>query len=101
MRLPDQLPVKFNMELLLLDEPYVGLDTHNTDVFYRHLLAQAGTGRTIVMATGHIVADGSTRSVCTSSPGFSPQIAKVFHPADVMTIADVERLVNTPAGDRR
>lgn len=41
-------------DLLLLDEPYVGLDTHNTDVFYRHLLAQADTGRTIVMATHHI-----------------------------------------------
>ncbi|WP_296146876.1 ATP-binding cassette domain-containing protein [uncultured Corynebacterium sp.] len=41
-------------ELLLLDEPYVGLDTHNTGVFYRHLLAQADTGRTIVMATHHI-----------------------------------------------
>lgn len=41
-------------DLLLLDEPYVGLDTHNTDVFYRHLLAQAGTGRTIVLATHHI-----------------------------------------------
>ncbi len=41
-------------ELLLLDEPYVGLDTHNTSVFYRHLLAQADTGRTIVMATHHI-----------------------------------------------
>lgn len=41
-------------ELLLLDEPYVGLDTHNTSVFYRHLLAQAGSGRTIVMATHHI-----------------------------------------------
>ena len=41
-------------DLLLLDEPYVGLDTHNTDVFYRHLLAQASTGRTIVMATHHI-----------------------------------------------
>lgn len=41
-------------ELLLLDEPYVGLDTHNTDVFYRHLLAQADTGRKLVMATHHI-----------------------------------------------
>lgn len=41
-------------ELTLLDEPYVGLDTHNTDVFYRHLLAQRATGRTIVMATHHI-----------------------------------------------
>ena len=41
-------------DLLLLDEPYVGLDTHNTEVFYRHLLDQAETGRTIVMATHHI-----------------------------------------------
>ncbi|OFT78159.1 hypothetical protein HMPREF3104_00275 [Corynebacterium sp. HMSC30G07] len=40
--------------LLLLDEPYVGLDTHNTQVFYRHLLAQADSGRTIIMATHHI-----------------------------------------------
>jgi len=71
------------------------LATHDVE------FAATTTDRTIVMATGHIVADGSTRSVCTSSPGFSPQIAKVFHPADVMTIADVERLVNTPAGDRR
>lgn len=42
-------------ELTLLDEPYVGLDTHNTDVFYRHLLEQGATGRTIIMATHHIV----------------------------------------------
>ncbi|AQQ16295.1 ABC-type transporter ATP-binding protein EcsA [Corynebacterium glaucum] len=41
-------------ELLLLDEPYVGLDLHNTDVFYRHLLEQADSGRTIIMATHHI-----------------------------------------------
>ena len=41
-------------KLLLLDEPYVGLDTHNTSVFYRHLLAQADSGRMIVMATHHI-----------------------------------------------
>jgi len=41
-------------ELLLLDEPYVGLDTHNTQVFYRHLLEESGSGRTIVMATHHI-----------------------------------------------
>ena len=77
------------------DPAAVLLATHDVE------LAATTTDRTIVMATGHIVADGSTRSVCTSSPGFSPQIAKVFHPADVMTIADVERLVNTPAGDRR
>ena len=110
-------------DILLLDEPTRGLDyamkieltriirdiatgatgesaavllaTHDVE------FAATTTDRTIVMATGHVVADGSTRSVCTSSPGFSPQIAKVFHPADVMTIADVERLVRIPAGGRR
>lgn len=41
-------------ELTLLDEPYVGLDVHNTDVFYRHLLNLSGNGRTFIMATHHI-----------------------------------------------
>lgn len=41
-------------ELTLLDEPYVGLDVHNTNVFYRHLLDVAEGGRTFVMATHHI-----------------------------------------------
>ncbi|MCP1388690.1 ABC transporter ATP-binding protein [Corynebacterium sp. TA-R-1] len=41
-------------ELTLLDEPYVGLDTHNTQVFYRHLLNLGDSGRTIIMATHHI-----------------------------------------------
>ncbi|WP_087116815.1 ATP-binding cassette domain-containing protein [Corynebacterium urinipleomorphum] len=41
-------------ELTLLDEPYVGLDVHNTGVFYRHLLEFSGNGRTFIMATHHI-----------------------------------------------
>nr|WP_305083703.1 ATP-binding cassette domain-containing protein [Corynebacterium sp. CCUG 71335] len=41
-------------ELTLLDEPYVGLDIHNTDVFYHHLLELSGYGRTFIMATHHI-----------------------------------------------
>ncbi|WIM67574.1 ABC transporter ATP-binding protein [Corynebacterium breve] len=41
-------------ELTLLDEPYVGLDTHNRDVFYRHLLAMRDSHRTFVVATHHI-----------------------------------------------
>lgn len=41
-------------ELTLLDEPYVGLDVHNTSVFYRHLLAHAESERCFVMATHHI-----------------------------------------------
>lgn len=41
-------------ELTLLDEPYVGLDVHNTSVFYRHLLEHAESQRLIIMATHHI-----------------------------------------------
>lgn len=41
-------------ELTLLDEPYVGLDVHNTGVFYQHLLELSGNGRTFIMATHHI-----------------------------------------------
>lgn len=41
-------------ELTLLDEPYVGLDVHNTKVFYRHLLEQSAGQRTFVLATHHI-----------------------------------------------
>ena len=40
--------------MCIRDRPYVGLDLHNTDVFYRHLLEQADSGRTIIMATHHI-----------------------------------------------
>ena len=41
-------------ELTLLDEPYVGLDVHNTSVFYRHLLELAESQRCFMMATHHI-----------------------------------------------
>jgi energy-coupling factor transport system ATP-binding protein len=50
--------------------------------------AQA-TDRCVVLADGDVVADGPTRVVCCASPGFSPQVAKVFHPHDVLTVAEV------------
>lgn len=40
--------------LTLLDEPYVGLDTHNRRVFYQRLLRMSESGRTFLMATHHI-----------------------------------------------
>ncbi|AWB84888.1 ATP-binding cassette domain-containing protein [Corynebacterium liangguodongii] len=40
--------------LTLLDEPYVGLDTHNRRVFYEHLLAMGESGRTFIVATHHV-----------------------------------------------
>lgn len=59
------------------------ISTHDVE-----FTAQA-TDRCIVLADGDIVADGPTRVVCCASPGFSPQVAKVFHPHDVLTVAEV------------
>ena len=93
--------------LVLLDEPTRGLDYGMKRELARFLvdLAQAGTAvvvsthdvefaascseRTIVLGEGEIVADGPSAEVCTSSPAFAPQVAKVFHPAPVLTTADV------------
>lgn len=65
------------------DQAAVLISTHDVE------FAAAAGDRTVVMADGQIVADGTTRSVCTSSPAFSPQMAKVFHPADVLTPDEV------------
>ena len=93
--------------LVLLDEPTRGLDYGMKRELARFLvdLAEAGTAvvvsthdvefaascseRTIVMGEGEVVADGPSAEVCTSSPAFAPQVAKVFHPAPVLTTADV------------
>lgn len=73
-------------DLLLLDEPYVGLDTHNTSVFYRHLLAQADTGRTIVMATHHI--EDAAKVLDTAVVlGREGTVAKQCAPADADAFA--------------
>lgn len=53
--------------------------------------AAVATDRTIVLADGEVVADGPTRQVCCSSPAVAPQLAKVFHPADVVTVDDLRR----------
>ena len=93
--------------VICLDEPTRGLDyqmKHELAVIVRQLAddgacvviathdveftAQA-TDRCVVLADGDVVADGPTRVVCCASPGFSPQVAKVFHPHDVLTVAEV------------
>ena len=93
--------------IICLDEPTRGLDyqmKHELARIVRQLAdegacvviathdveftAQA-TDRCVVLADGDVVADGPTRVVCCASPGFSPQVAKVFHPHDVLTVAEV------------
>ena len=93
--------------VLLLDEPTRGLD-YAMKATLRRIVAQlcaAGTTvlvsthdvefaagvsqRTLVMAEGQIVADGTTRDICTSSPAYAPQVAKVFSPVPVLTAADL------------
>ena len=95
--------------LLLLDEPTRGLD-----YAMKHELACIVTGiaesgvavvisthdvefaalasrRVIIMADADVVADGPTREVLTSSPAFSPQMAKVFHPKPLLIPREVVR----------
>ena len=93
--------------VLLLDEPTRGLD-YRAKAQLRGIvrtLASAGTailisthdvefaaatsGRTLLMADGEVIADGTTSEVLTSSPAYAPQLAKVFSPARVLTADDL------------
>lgn len=65
------------------DGACVLISTHDVE-----FSAQA-TDRCIVLADGDVVADGPTRAVCCASPGFAPQVAKVFFPHDVLTVDEV------------
>lgn len=93
--------------LILLDEPTRGLDYHMKAELARMVQALAGGGasilisthdvefaaaastRTLIMADGDIVADGPTREVCTSSPAYAPQAAKVFAPLPILNPGEV------------
>ncbi len=93
--------------VVLLDEPTRGLDyamkaqlaticaglaadgaavlvsTHDVE------FAVAVSSRTLIMADGEIVADGTTRGVCTASPAYAPQAARVFDPVPVLDAPEV------------
>ncbi len=94
-------------QVVLLDEPTRGLDYAAKAALAAILreLATAGravvvathdvefaaeaTDRTVLLADGEVVADGPTRTICTGSPAFAPQVAKVFAPEPMLTVADV------------
>ena len=76
---------------LAADGACVVISTHDVE------FAAQTTERCIVLAEGDIVADGPTRTVCCASPAFSPQVAKVFHPHDVLTVAEVRDAITVGA----
>lgn len=96
--------------LLILDEPTRGLDyeAKNRLMALLHQRAREdGTcilmathdveivaevaDRTVFLADGEKVADGSTLEVLLASPAFAPQVAKVMSPRPWLTVGDVLR----------
>ncbi|MFZ1287887.1 MAG: ATP-binding cassette domain-containing protein [Candidatus Phosphoribacter sp.] len=95
--------------VLLLDEPTRGLDYPAKRRLVAILRELAADGQAVVLAThdvelvaevadrvivladGEVVTDGPTRTVLTGSPAFAPQVAKIFHPLALLTVADVVR----------
>ena len=100
--------------VLLLDEPTRGLDYVTKRRLTRVLAEHATAGgavllsshdvefvagcadRVIVLADGEIVADGSAREVLVSSPVFAPQVAKVLHPLELLTVEAVRVALGAP-----
>jgi len=97
-------------QLLILDEPTRGLDyeaknrlmaqlhhrarTFNTAILMAthdvEIVAEVAD-RTIFLADGEKVADGTTLEVLLASPAFAPQVAKVMSPRRWLTVTDVLR----------
>jgi energy-coupling factor transport system ATP-binding protein len=97
-------------QLLILDEPTRGLDYEAKNrlmALLHHRARRDGTSvlmathdveivaevadRTVFLAEGEKVADGSTLDVLLASPAFAPQVAKVMSPRPWLTVGDVLR----------
>lgn len=55
--------------------------------------------RAVVLAEGELVADRPARQVVSHSPIFAPQMAEVFAPHELLTVAEVVPLID--AHDRQ
>jgi energy-coupling factor transport system ATP-binding protein len=93
--------------VLLLDEPTRGLDYAAKRQLRDALVAHTAGGgavvlsshdvefvaecadRVAVLADGELVAEGTAREVLVASPTFAPQVARILHPAELLTVADV------------
>lgn len=93
--------------VLLLDEPTRGLDYRAKADLAQIITELAAEGmsvlisthdvefaatvsdHTLLMAEGEIIAEGTTAALLTSSVAYAPQMAKVFAPAAVLTVAEV------------
>ena len=64
------------------------ISTHDVE------FAAGVSSRSLLMADGELIAEGTTADLLTSSVAYAPQLAKVFAPARVLTVADL-------AGGRR
>jgi energy-coupling factor transport system ATP-binding protein len=103
--------------VLLLDEPTRGLDYAAKADLTRIVGELAASGvavlisthdvefsagvstRTLLMADGELIAEGTTIDLLTSSIAYAPQLAKVFAPARVLTAADIAGSVREPIGE--
>jgi len=104
-------------QVVLLDEPTRGLDYATKQHLHQVIDTLSGDGiavlisthdvefaamtstRMLIMADGEIIADGDTHELCTSSPAYAPQMAKVFAPLPLLTPAEVA--AGLPDGGRR
>ena len=103
-------------DVLLLDEPTRGLD-YVAKGHLAHLLRGlrdegravllsshdvefvAGCAdRVVVLADGEVVADAPAHEALGDSPTFSPQVAKILRPLDLLTVDDVRHALGSAPG---
>jgi energy-coupling factor transport system ATP-binding protein len=101
--------------LLLLDEPTRGLDYATKRRLTATLAEHAAAGgavllsshdvefvaecarRVVVLADGEVVTDADVHQVLAASPVFAPQVAKILHPLELLTVAAVRAALAVPA----